>query len=65
MIICTHVASDRQLASRHGAPVTPYALHVAELFDGIVGFLEAPVSRATLDALPQAPVLPRWRFVLP
>jgi AcrR family transcriptional regulator len=65
MNICTHVASDRQLALRHSAPVTPYALHVAELFDGMVGFLQAPVSRATLEALPQAPVVPRWRFVLP
>jgi AcrR family transcriptional regulator len=63
--ICTHLAADRQLARRHGAPVFPYALHVAELLDGIMGFLEAPVSRATLDALPSTPVTRRSRVVLP
>lgn len=65
MTICTHLASDRQMSRRYGAAAIPYALHVAELFDGIVGFLEAPASRATLEALPSAPVTPRWRVVLP
>jgi AcrR family transcriptional regulator len=65
MTICTHASSDRQLARRHGAPVTPYPLHVAALFDGILGFLQAPASQATLDALDGVPVAPRWRYLLP
>jgi AcrR family transcriptional regulator len=62
--ICTHLAADRQLARRHGAPVYPYALHVAELLDGVIGFLEAPVSQATLEALPGARVAARGRRVV-
>jgi AcrR family transcriptional regulator len=65
MTICTHASSDRQLARRNGAPVMPYTLHVAGLFDGIVGYLQAPASRATLEALDGAPVAPRWRYLLP
>jgi AcrR family transcriptional regulator len=65
MAICTHAAADRQLALRHGAPVMPYALHVAEQFDGILGFLQAPPSQATLDALGSAQVPTRWRASLP
>jgi hypothetical protein len=29
----------------------PFAVEVANLADGMVGFLEAPASRSTLDAL--------------
>ena len=29
----------------------PFAVHVADLLDGLVGFLEAPVSTAALAAL--------------
>jgi AcrR family transcriptional regulator len=65
MVICTHVSSDRQLAIRHGAPVTPYPLHASELFDGLMGLLQAPVSPATIEALAAAPAAPKWRFVLP
>jgi AcrR family transcriptional regulator len=63
--VCTHLAADRQLARRHGAPVYPYALHVAELIDGIIGFLETPASHATLDALRGGRVTRRGRVVLP
>jgi AcrR family transcriptional regulator len=65
MTICTHACADRQMARRNGAPVAPYPLHVAALLDGIVGFLTAPASPATLDALVGAPVAPRWRYLLP
>jgi len=56
--ICSHVAADRQLARRHGAAVFPFGLHVAELLDGVVGFLTAPASKATLESLPVAPRSP-------
>jgi AcrR family transcriptional regulator len=65
MTICTHASADRQQARRHGAPVLPYGVHAAELFDGIVGFLTAPASAATLEALAGAPIAPRLRFLLP
>jgi AcrR family transcriptional regulator len=65
LTICVHLAADRQLARRHGAPVFPYALHVTELLDGVMGFLEAPVSPATLDALPSTPITRPSRMVVP
>jgi AcrR family transcriptional regulator len=51
MTICLHTSADRQRSRRNGAPVLPYVLHVANLFDGLLGFLRAPVSDATLRAL--------------
>jgi AcrR family transcriptional regulator len=65
MSICTHVSSDRQMVQRGGAPVFPYALHVAQLFDGLMGFLEAPASAATIEALPSAPEVRKWHVVVP
>ena len=47
MTICLHASADRQRSRRNGAPVLPYALHVANLFDGLMGFVQAPVSEAT------------------
>jgi AcrR family transcriptional regulator len=55
MTICLHASADRQRSHRYGAPVLPYALHVANLFDGLVGFLHAPVSDATTRALAATP----------
>lgn len=55
-------ASDREHARVNGYPVLPFALHVADLLDGLVGFLQAPVSPASLAALadtsPEAAWLP-------
>jgi AcrR family transcriptional regulator len=51
LLICVHASADRERARHYGSPVTSYPLHVAGLFDGIIGFLQAPVSAATLDAL--------------
>ncbi|MFC5749249.1 TetR/AcrR family transcriptional regulator [Actinomadura rugatobispora] len=45
-------ASHREHAQVNGQPVLPFAVHVADLLDGLVGFLQAPVSpvaRAVLD----------------
>jgi AcrR family transcriptional regulator len=51
MTFCLHESADRQRSRRNGAPVLPYALHVANLFDGLVGFLQAPASEATVRAV--------------
>ena len=58
MTICLHASADRQRSKRNGAPVLPYALHVANLFDGLMGFLLAPVSDATARALAASPARP-------
>ena len=49
--ICLHASADRERARHFGAKTVPFALHVSELFDGLVGFLSAPASEATLAAL--------------
>ena len=49
--ICLHVSADRERARHFGATTVPFALHVSELLDGLVGFLLAPASAETLAAL--------------
>jgi AcrR family transcriptional regulator len=51
---CLHASADRQRALRYGAPQRSYALHVNDLFDGLVGYLNAEPSAATLRALHEA-----------
>ena len=46
-----HAAADRERARAGGHDVLPFAVHVTDLLDGLVGFLEAPVSPAALAAL--------------
>jgi AcrR family transcriptional regulator len=46
-----HATADRERARAKGHDVLPFAVHVSDLFDGLVGFLEAPVSPAALAAL--------------
>lgn len=49
--ICLHASADRERARHFGARTVPFALHVSELFDGLIGFLSAPASKETLAAL--------------
>jgi AcrR family transcriptional regulator len=49
-----HAAADRELAQTNGRRVLPFAVHLADLLDGLVGFLETPVSPAALAALEDA-----------
>ncbi len=49
--LCLHTCADRQRAHLSGTPVRPYALHVNDLFDGLVGYLLADASPATRRAL--------------
>jgi AcrR family transcriptional regulator len=51
MAFSVHASADRERARAAGLPVLPFAVHVNDLLDGLVGFLLAPVSPATLDAL--------------
>src|SRR5690349_10779659 len=46
-----HASADRERSRPAGRPVFPFALHVADLLDGLVGFLTAPASTAALAAL--------------
>jgi AcrR family transcriptional regulator len=45
--LCLHAAADREHAVSAGADVVPFELFASSLFDGITGFLAAPVSDAT------------------
>jgi hypothetical protein len=44
-------SARRERAQSAGMTVLPFALHVIDLLDGLVGFLDAPVSTAALAAL--------------
>lgn len=46
-----HAAADRERAQAGGLHVLPFAVHVHDLLDGLVGFLESPVSPHALAAL--------------
>jgi AcrR family transcriptional regulator len=46
-----HATADRERARANGEAVLPFAVHVSDLFDGLVGLLSAPVSPAALAAL--------------
>jgi AcrR family transcriptional regulator len=60
-----HAAADRERASAHGFQVLPFAVHVADLLDGLVGFLEAPMSPAAVSALEDTTAEPlAWPIVL-
>lgn len=55
-------ASGRERTRARGGHVLPFAVHVGDLLDGLVGFLQAPVSSTTLSVLGETdrsePVLP-------
>ncbi|MFJ5306751.1 TetR/AcrR family transcriptional regulator [Streptomyces sp. NPDC088350] len=46
-----HVGAEREQSRARDEQVLPYAVHAGDLLDGVVGFLAAPVSAATLAAL--------------
>jgi AcrR family transcriptional regulator len=49
-----HAGAARERARADGRAVLPFGVHMADLLDGIVGFLKAPVSAATRAALSEA-----------
>jgi AcrR family transcriptional regulator len=46
-----HAAADRERARSNGHDVLPFTVHVTDLLDGLVGFLQAPVSPDALAAV--------------
>ena len=46
-----HAAADRERATAAGISTLPFDVHVADLLDGLMGFLQAPVSTDALAAL--------------
>jgi hypothetical protein len=50
-----HAASARERAKAQSFEVLPFAVHVADLLDGLAGFLHAPVSDAALASIGRVP----------
>jgi AcrR family transcriptional regulator len=53
--VCVHISADRHRARMQGMTVAPYALHVNQLLDLLVGILTTPPSAETLAALESSP----------
>jgi AcrR family transcriptional regulator len=59
-----HSSADRERARAYGHDVLPFGIHVADLLDGLVGFLTAPVSAAARRAVSEGQIVsPGWAFV--
>jgi AcrR family transcriptional regulator len=56
MGLIVQVAANRERARVDGVPVLPFAVDLADLVDGMVGFLTAPVSPDALAALDEVAV---------
>lgn len=54
MAAIVHAAADRERSRSRRRPVLPFALEFANLVDGVVGFLEAPMSPTSHAALGDA-----------
>jgi AcrR family transcriptional regulator len=51
VLFAVHASAIRERTRAGGHVVAPFALHVADLLDGLVGFLQADVSDAALAVL--------------
>jgi AcrR family transcriptional regulator len=51
---CVHAASDRERAVAAGSVPVPFDLFASSLFDGVAGFLTAPMSDSTAQRLDQS-----------
>ncbi|MGO4755150.1 TetR/AcrR family transcriptional regulator [Streptomyces sp. 2MCAF27] len=62
MVFSVHAGSEREQSRARHEHVLPFAVHLRDLLDGLVGFLQSPVSSETLSALgehiPHEPALP-------
>jgi hypothetical protein len=65
MSFCVSMSSERERARARGAPVMPYGIHVTDLLDGLVGFLQAPVSPMARAALADTDSSGDLRLVIP
>jgi AcrR family transcriptional regulator len=50
-LFITRAGADRERARAEGLPVLDFGVEVADLVDGVTGFLQAPASQETLSAL--------------
>jgi AcrR family transcriptional regulator len=60
-----HATADRERARADGHDVLPFAVHVSDLLDGLVGFLDAPVSAGALAALDDTGDIDSGRLAFP
>jgi AcrR family transcriptional regulator len=54
MVLIVHVAAGREQARAAGRRALPFAVELADLVDGMVGFLSAPVSPAARRAVEES-----------
>lgn len=54
MQMAVTVSADRERAHRRGRPTAPFEMHVASMLDGLIGYLRASISCATLQALSES-----------
>jgi AcrR family transcriptional regulator len=65
MAFTVHAAADRQRARASEQALVPFAVFVTDLLDGLLGFLQAPVSLGALAALEGAEHAPSsWPVLL-
>jgi AcrR family transcriptional regulator len=63
MSFSVQAAADRERARADGRAVLPFVVHVADLLDGLVGFLEAPASPAALAAVDAVGAASAWPVI--
>ncbi|MER5750105.1 TetR/AcrR family transcriptional regulator [Streptomyces sp. NPDC002088] len=51
MAFSVQAGAEREQSRARDEPVLPFAVHLGDLVDGLVGFLRAPVSEVTVSAL--------------
>lgn len=56
VLFSIYAGADRERAQATGLDVLPFAVHISDTLDGLVGYLEAPVSKRALAALETANV---------
>jgi AcrR family transcriptional regulator len=62
---CLHASSDRERGRPSIAPRLPFLVHSRDLVDGLVGFLNAPVSKEALAALEATEIPTSRRHPIP
>jgi AcrR family transcriptional regulator len=62
---CLHASADRERGRARKAPRLPFLVHSSDLVDGLVGFLDAPVSNEALTALEAAEIPTLRRHPIP
>jgi AcrR family transcriptional regulator len=58
IMFAVHATADRERARTAGRVVPPFAVYATGLIDGIVGFVQAPVSSRTQEAIRESGGIP-------